>query len=71
MKKIYARIGMVLSVSDERYARLLEEATDEQGRIQDMTIDDQFAALFVRCGTPDGDSYIPSIVFEENETLFA
>ena len=71
MKKIWARIGIVLDVTDERYAKLLKEATDEYGRIQDLTIDDRLAERFARCGFVDGDSYIPAYVFEENDTMFA
>lgn len=63
MKKIFARIGMELTVTDEEYERLFKEYSLES----DLTEED--ARKFLEKGTlflcPYTDSYIPQSEFDE------
>lgn len=60
MKKIFARIGMVLEVSDEEYEQVLKEAdVNPAGGNNEFDINKSFAARFVKDGVLDEDSYIP------------
>ena len=73
MKKIWARIGMTLEVTDEEYEELRIQALNKAYQPDDETIYDDLglsAALkkkFLEKGKANGDSYIPAIVFEEME----
>ena len=60
MKKVFARIGMTLEVTDEEYKEILEEAgVNPAGGNNEFDINAKFAAEFVKKGVIDGDSYIP------------
>lgn len=54
MKKVWARIGISLDVSDEKY---IEFESRFDGGFVDLT--EEEAQEFVDKGTVDGDSYIP------------
>ena len=63
MKRVFARIGMELLISDEEAEQLFEE-TDYQmyegKKINDeFDINKEFAERFVKNGTLVDDSYIP------------
>ncbi len=67
MKKIFARIGMILEVSDEEYKEILEEAgVNPAGGNYEFDINEEFAAQFVKNGVLDKDSYIPEDTLLEN-----
>lgn len=67
MKKIFARIGMVLEVSDEEYKEILEESgVNPAGGNYEFDINETFAARFVKDGAIDRDSYIPEDTLLEN-----
>lgn len=60
MKKVFARIGMVLEISDDEAKRLLEETGEREGRNLEYDISDELAMRFVREGKLHADSYIPA-----------
>lgn len=60
MKKIFARIGMTLEISDEEYAEILNEAgVNPADGNYEFDISEEFAKRFVEGGIVDRDSYIP------------
>lgn len=60
MKKIFARIGMELEVSDEEWEQLLEEAGGkEHGESNEFDINADFAKRFIKDGHLSDNSYIP------------
>ena len=60
MKKIFARIGMTLEVSDEEAAEILEEAgVNPAGGNYEFDINKEFAKQFIENGVLSDDSYIP------------
>ena len=66
MKKLFARIGIVLEVSDEEARRILEEAgVNPAGGNCEYDISEEFARRFVKFGKIDGDSYIPADEIKE------
>ena len=56
MKKIWARIGISLDISDDEWKELLERSSDGKDEI---TLTEEEANRFVKNGKVDGDSYIP------------
>lgn len=62
MRKIWARIGMSLMVSDEEYAKLLERNKEEEIAFED---DDELGKRFAEEGWADGEGYIPDSLFDE------
>lgn len=71
MKKIWARIGVTVEVTDEHYNNLLKAASykaeDGVTRIAELTLSQSETGFFFHYGKPDGDSYIPAEVFEDIE----
>lgn len=74
-KKIWARIGMSLTVSDEEY-NILKELAEEWKTYADDNLDVSYSDLelcdamvkqFIERGVPEGDSYIPAVIFEAIE----
>lgn len=62
MKRVFARIGMYLTVTDEEFERLKEEYYHE------TDLSEKDCERFVKDGAiADTDSYIPDCVFEEPE----
>lgn len=60
MKKIFARIGMSLEISDEEYAELVKESgSNPNDGLNEFDINEKFARRFIKDGVLDGDSYIP------------
>lgn len=60
MKKIFARIGMSLEISDEEYAELIKESgSNPNDGLNEFDINEEFAKRFIKDGVLDGDSYIP------------
>lgn len=60
MKKIFARIGMTLEISDEEYNQILDETgVNPAGGNYEFDINEEFASRFVKDGVIDRDSYIP------------
>lgn len=60
MKKIFARIGMTLEISDEEYAELIKESgSNPNDGLNEFDINKEFAMRFIKDGELDGDSYIP------------
>ena len=60
MKKIFARIGMELEVSDEEWELLLEEdGGKKSGESNEFDINTDFAKRFIEDGHLSDDSYIP------------
>ena len=55
---------MSLEVSAEEFERLKSLATDEYGRICDVDLDSNLLKEFEKRGHIEGDSYIPSTMFE-------
>lgn len=67
MKKIFARIGMTLEISDEEYKEILEKSgVNPAGGNKEFDINETFAARFVKDGVLDKDSYIPEDTLLEN-----
>lgn len=67
MKRVFARIGMVLELSDDEHAKLLEECgIDHNGCSFEYDINTAFAERFVKQGVVDGDSYIPAGILTGN-----
>lgn len=62
MKRVFARIGMYLTVTDEEFKRLREEYYHEKDLSKEV------CERFLKEGViADTDSYIPDCVFEESE----
>ena len=60
MKKVWARIGMSLIISDEEAEQLLDEAgRNNSGSNWEYIMNKDFARRFVKYGKVDGESYIP------------
>lgn len=64
MKRIWARVGMSLDISDEEYEELKKQR-DESGDLTILECDSDLNLRFVKDGYPDGETYIPSCVFED------
>ena len=64
MKRIWARVGMSLDISDEEYEELKKQR-DESGDLTILECDSDLNLRFVKDGYPDGETYIPSVVFED------
>ena len=64
MKRIWARVGMSLDISDEQYEEL-KKSRDENGDLTILECDSDLNLRFVKDGWPDGETYIPSVVFDE------
>lgn len=69
MKKIFARIGIELVVSDEEANQILKEAGSyfdgDHISNNELDIDKEFAERFIKGGTLTDDSYIPEDSIEE------
>lgn len=67
MKRVWARIGMSLMVSDEEAEQLLKEAgCNDSGQNYEYDINEAFAQRLVKYGKVDGDCYIPeNCIFED------
>lgn len=69
MKKIFARIGIELVVSDEEANQILKEAGSyfegTHTANNEYEINKEFAKRFVENGTLSDDSYIPEDSIEE------
>lgn len=69
-KKIWARVGMSVEVSDEQYERIKAKALDRKYtesngyEIYGDYWDDEVDELFMTKGVFDGDCYIPSCEWE-------
>ena len=61
MKTLWARIGVSLEVTDAEYEALKSD--------KDVELNTEWAERFFNDGFLDGDGYIPSTVFEEDEHL--
>ena len=62
MKRVFARIGMYLEITDEENAQLLKEAgvNPNNGESNEFDINSDFAKRFIKDGTlAENDSYIP------------
>lgn len=77
MKRIWARIGMSLEVTDKEFSILkglaaeLAESRGYDGDEEyyaDLELADGMVQKFMKRGTPDGESYIPAAIFEEIRT---
>lgn len=64
MKTIWARVGVSLEVSDEEY-EALKEQRDTNGDVTVLECESDLSARFIWYGYPDGEIYIPSVVFDE------
>lgn len=75
MKKIWARIGISLEVTDEEYEGLKRQASDYipdggdelERTYHDLDLDAEMSKRFIKDGWQDGDSYIPECIFEFGE----
>lgn len=69
MKRIWARIGMSLDISDTDYKNLLAAVRHRDGTIDDYEFDTycHLMSQFMEQGIPDGESYIPAVIFEDIE----
>lgn len=73
MKKIWARIGMSLEVTDTQYEVLrhlaAEMDSEEAGEpvYLELDLEENMVKEFLKRGVPDGDSYIPASVFRDIE----
>ena len=69
MKKIFARIGIELVVSDKEAKQILKEAgsyfNGDHIANNELDIDKEFAERFIKDGTLTEDSYIPEDSIEE------
>ena len=69
MKKIFARIGIELLVSDKEANQILKEAGSyfdgESISNNELDINKEFAERFIKDGTLTDDSYIPEDSIEE------
>lgn len=69
MKKVFARIGVELIISDEEANQILKEAGSyfdgETVINNDLDINKEFARRFIEHGTLTCDSYIPENSIEE------
>ena len=69
MKKIFARIGIELVVSDKEAKQILKEAGSyfdgDHISNNELDIDKEFAERFIKDGTLTEDSYIPEDGIEE------
>lgn len=70
MKTIWARVGMSLDISDAEY-EILKQQRDQNGNVVILECDSDLNRRFVYLGWPDGETYIPSVVFEEIEEMDA
>lgn len=70
MKTIWARVGMSLDISDAEY-EILKQQRDQNGNVVIPECDSDLNRRFVYLGWPDGETYIPSAVFEEIEEMDA
>lgn len=64
MKRIWARVGMSLDISDEEYEEL-KKLRDENGDLTILECDSDLNLRFLERGYADGETYIPSVVFDE------
>lgn len=60
MKKLWARIGMELEVTDEEYERIKDKARNDD---YDFDEGDDLAKRFISDGKLSGESYIPNDCF--------
>lgn len=60
MKKLWARISIALTVSDEEYEQIKHRVLDDGLE----SIPDELAQRFIDDGELDEDSYIPDSTFE-------
>lgn len=71
MKKVFARIGMELLISDEEAKQLIKECgsySDGTRRVNnELDINEEFAKRFIVNGTITCDSYIPEDAIEDVE----
>lgn len=69
MKKIFARIGIELVVSDKEANQILKEAGSyfdgDNISNNELDINKEFAERFIKDGTLTDDSYIPEDSIEE------
>lgn len=70
MKTIWARVGMSLTISDGEY-EMLKQKRDQNGDVVILECDSDLNLRFFIYGEPDGETYIPSAVFEEIEDMDA
>lgn len=67
--KIWARIGVSCEVDKATYKKFLERASykDSDGvtHIGELTLTKKESNYIFKNGTPDGDSYIPEVIFHE------
>lgn len=61
MKKVWARIGMSVEVTDEEYKEIKKNFGCED------ELSDEVVAMFISRGKPDGDSYIPDSFWWDEE----
>ena len=64
-KTIWARVGMIVEISDAEYEKLKREASDHnednynRGIFDDIDVPDWLKEKYQKDGVVDGDSYIP------------
>lgn len=59
MKRVFARISLILEVSDEEHEVLLKKAGVYNGESNELDIDKELAKRFVKDGELDDSSYLP------------
>ena len=59
MKRVFARISLILEISDEEHEALLKKAGIYNGESNELDINMELAKRFVKDGELDDSSYIP------------
>lgn len=70
MKIIWARVGMSLAITDAEY-ETLKQQRDKNGDVVILECDSDLNFRFINHGELDGETYIPSAIFEEIEEMDA
>ena len=64
-KKVWARIGMTISVTEDELLALMKESDSIYGGYDDVLIPEDQARKWLRNAVVDGDCYIPAPIMEE------